>query len=240
MPKYYPIFLDVRRRRCVVIGGNETAEEKTTRLLEHDADVMVISPELTQGLHTLAINDVISWTRRSYNPGDLEDAFIAIVADTIDTSTNRQVHNEAKAKNVPLNVVDIPSLCTWIAPAIAYRGDVTLAASTGGASPALARRIREELDGTSKTLSSNSILGLADLSPLLADARKQFSERSIRLKPDHWQACLTNELVELVQAGHKGQAMQLLMSNLIIGVDCDCIDEKCRMFEDLGKRQSGT
>ena len=237
MPGYYPVFLDVRGRRCVVIGGGEMGEEKATRLLEYDADVTVISPDLTEGLRGLADDGAISWTQRGYEPGDLEGAFIAIVSDTSDDSVNRQAYDEARSRNVPLNVVDVPDLCTWIAPAVARQGDVILAASTGGASPALARRLREELEGTSRMQSAHGVMTLADLAPLLAEARKRLSERGVRVNPDHWQACLTDKLVDLVQVGQESRAMEVLMSSLDIGTDCDCENGTCRMWEELGAAQ---
>ena len=238
MPGYYPVFLDVRGRRCVVVGGGVLGEEKATRLLKYDADVTVIGPDLTEGLRGLADDGAISWTQRGYEPGDLEGAFIAIVADTSDDSVNRQAYDEARSRNVPLNVVDIPGLCTWIAPAVARRGDVILAVSTGGASPALARRLREELEGTSRMRSAHGVMALADLAPLLADARKRLAERGVRVNPDHWQATLTEDLVDLVQAGQESRAMEVLMSSLNIGNECDCANGTCRMWDELGASQA--
>ena len=138
MPPYYPVFLDVRDRRCVIIGGNRVAEEKAARLFEFGASAVVISPELTDGLASM-LDDGLAWIRRGYEPGDLEGAFIAIVADTSDDDVNKAVSVEAKQRNVPLNVADVTDLCTWIAPSIVRRGDVVVAASTGGVQPRLWR-----------------------------------------------------------------------------------------------------
>ena len=233
MPAYYPVFLDVRDRRCVVVGGGELGEEKALRLLEYGAAVEVVSPEVTSRVRELAAGGRLTWTGRRYQSGDLYGAFVAIVADTEDSKMNRAVYDEAKARSVPLNVADVTHLCTWIAPAVVRRGDVVVAASTGGASPALARKMREELDGTGSVNSRHGVMEYADLAPLLADARSQLARRGIKLKGDHWQACLTDDLVDLVLADRSGEAAEVLMSCLLSGVDCGCENETCRMWEEL-------
>ena len=233
MPAYYPVFLDVRDRRCVVIGGGELGEEKAVRLLDYGAKVIVISAEVTKGTQALVDDGRLTWIRRSYRRGDLEDAFIAIVADTSNRRVNRSVYDEAGARNVPLNVIDIPNLCTWIAPAVVRRGDVVVAASTGGASPALARRFREELSGTNRVKSHYGVMEYADLAPLLSEARGELTCLGVRLKADHWQACLTDDLVDLVQSNRPEEAKSVLMSRLLEGADCGCEDGTCRMWEAL-------
>ena len=233
MPAYYPVFLDVRDRRCAVIGGGKIGEEKAVRLLEYGAEVVVISPDVTDRVRALARGDGLTWIRRPYERGDLEGAFIAIVADTSDPRVNKAVHVEAAERNVPLNVVDVTELCTWIAPAVVRRGHVTVAISTGGASPALARRFREELSGTSRMKSGYGVMNFADLAPLLSDARSALARRGVKLNADHWQACITDDLVELVQADKSDQAAELLMSSLLTGADCECPDGTCALWEEL-------
>ena len=201
MPLYYPVFLDLRGRRVVVIGGGAMGEEKVTRLLPYEAQVVVVSRDVTDEVAELADDGTIEWVRRPYRRGDLDGAFIAIVADTSDDAVNQAVSEEARERNVPLNVADVTELCTWITPSVARRGEVIVATSTGGASPALARRFREILNGTSRTPSRHELMDFADLAPLLSDARKQLLDKGIRLNLDHWQACLTDELIDLVQAG---------------------------------------
>ncbi len=234
MPPYYPVFLDVRGRRCVVIGGNGVAEEKAARLLEYGAGAVVVSPELTDGLAAM-VDDGLAWVRRGYRPGDLEGAFIAIVADTSDDDVNRAVSAEARERNVPLNVADVTDLCTWIAPSIVRRGDVVVAASTGGASPALARRFREQLDGTNRVETGHDLMALADLAPLLSAARRELARQGVRLNPDHWQACLTDDLIDLARAGRTKEASERLVANLMAGTECGCPEGVCRAWEELGE-----
>ena len=236
MPLYYPVFLDLRGRRVVVIGGGAMGEEKVTRLMPYGADVVVVSPDVTDEVSELADDGKIEWVRRPYRPGDLEGAFIAIVADTSDDAVNQVVSEEARERNVPLNVADVTDLCTWITPSVARRGEVIVATSTGGASPALARRFREILNGECRLESRHELMDFADLAPLLSDARKQLLDKGIRLNLDHWQACLTDELIDLVQAGQIEQAKQVLMDSLLVGTTCDCSDSVCAMYEEMAQQ----
>lgn len=233
MSAYYPVFLDIRARRCVVVGGGALAEEKVERLEDYGANTVVIAPELTQKLQEMAVQNEIVWINRGYRDGDLEGAFIAIVADTSDALVNKAVSTEATARNVPLNVNDVTHLCTWIAPAVVKRGDVIVAASTGGASPALARKFREELNGTSRTGSRHEVMDYADLAPLLTEARQELLRDGIRVKPDHWQACLGDDLVDMVHEGRNEEARSALMERLKVGVECDCPQTSCRMWDEL-------
>ena len=236
MPLYYPVFLDLRGRRVVVIGGGAMGEEKVTRLMPYGAQVVVVSPDVTDEVSKLAQDGQVEWTRRLYRGGDLEGAFIAIVADTSDDAVNHAVSEEARQRNVPLNVADVTDLCTWITPSVARRGEVIVATSTGGASPALARRFREILNGECRLESRHELMDFADLAPLLSDARKQLLDKGIRLNLDHWQACLTDELIDLVQAGQIEQAKQVLMDSLLVGTTCDCADTVCAMYEEMAQQ----
>ena len=235
MPLYYPVFLDLRGRRVVVIGGGAMGEEKVTRLLPYEAQVVVVSRDVTDEVAELADDGKIEWVRRPYRRGDLDGAFIAIVADTSDDAVNQAVSEEARERNVPLNVADVTELCTWITPSVARRGEVIVATSTGGASPALARRFREILNGECRLDSRHELMDFADLAPLLSDARKQLLDNGIRLNLDHWQACLTDELIDLVQSGDIERASQVLMDNLLVGTTCDCSDTVCAMYEEMAQ-----
>ena len=120
MPTYYPVFIDVKGRKCVIIGGGNIGEDKVRKLLDCEAEVVVISPEVNEGVQELADKASLTWHRREYENGDLAGAFIAI-ASTDDNDVNRQIAAEAEELNVLLNVVDVTHLCTFIAPAISRR-----------------------------------------------------------------------------------------------------------------------
>jgi siroheme synthase-like protein len=143
--RYHPVYLDLRGRRCVVVGGGNVAQGKVESLLDANGRVTVVSPTLTAALAALAETHEIVHHPRRYRSGDLAQAALAYVA--VDDETERAtVASDAAAAGVPVNVVDAPGLCSFIAPAVVRREPVVIAISTGGASPALARRLREELE----------------------------------------------------------------------------------------------
>ncbi len=142
---YYPVYLNLMGRRCIVIGGGAVAQGKVKTLLTSDALVTVVSPQITQELKKLADEDRITYVARDYRHGDLARAFLVISA-TGDRTTNEQVWQEAKEQNLLINVVDDLPHCTFIAPAIMRRGDLVIAISTSGKAPALAARLREQLE----------------------------------------------------------------------------------------------
>lgn len=143
--RYYPIFLDIRGRPCLVIGGGKVAERKVLSLLDAGARVTVISPTLTRSLNKLYRERKIEHYPRAYEKGDVRGFYMAFSA-TNDRAVNRMIAEEAKEEMVFLNVVDEPELCDFIVPSLVKRGDLLIAISTSGKSPALARQIRLELE----------------------------------------------------------------------------------------------
>lgn len=142
---FFPICLDIADRHCVVIGGGKVAERKVAGLLECGATVSVVSPELSEPLRCLADRGGINWVARPYQPGDLAGAFLVIAA-TDDPAVQEAVHTEAEQGNLLLNVADVPKWCNFILPATTRQGELTIAVSTAGKSPALARKLREGFD----------------------------------------------------------------------------------------------
>jgi precorrin-2 dehydrogenase/sirohydrochlorin ferrochelatase len=143
--EYYPVFLDIAGKRCVVIGGGKVAERKCAPLISAGAEVSVISPRISRELGAYKEKGLIRHIRRSYRKGDIDSAFVVIIA-TDSEKTNRKVAADAASSRVLLNVVDNPSLCNFIVPSVLRRGPLTIAVSTGGVSPAMARAIRHELE----------------------------------------------------------------------------------------------
>ena len=144
---YYPIFLRVAGRSCLVIGGGRVAEEKVRSLLAAGARVTVISPQLTPGLRALAASEQITHQDRTYASSDAGGFFLAYAA-TDDADLHVKIAADAAAAGTLVNVVDQPQLCDFIMPSIVERGDLVIATSTSGTSPAMARRIRCELEQT--------------------------------------------------------------------------------------------
>jgi precorrin-2 dehydrogenase/sirohydrochlorin ferrochelatase len=143
--RYYPLFLDIKGKKVVVIGGGNVAERKVTGLLEAQATVIVVSPDITPGLKELESRGLIGWKAISFVADDLDDAWLVIAA-TDDQSVQRIVHSEAERRGIFCNTVDQPDLCSFIVPSVVRRGDLCLAISTAGKSPALARRLRREFE----------------------------------------------------------------------------------------------
>ncbi len=144
MTQLYPLFIDIKNRLTIVIGGGQVSERKVLALLEREAKVRVISPDCTKGLQELADNGQIETARRCYQPGDLTGAWL-VIASSDDQEVNRQVFAEANQQHIFCNVVDVPELCTFHVPSVVQQGELQIAASTGGSSPAMAKRIRKEL-----------------------------------------------------------------------------------------------
>lgn len=142
---YLPIFLDVTGRRCVVVGGGEVAERKVEALLEAGAAVTVVSPTVTPLLATMASLARIVHLAREYQAGDMRGCAL-VYAATDRPELHRALAREAHDLGVPLNVADVPELCSFIAPAVMRQGALQIAISTGGASPAFAARLRGELE----------------------------------------------------------------------------------------------
>ncbi|HLM77194.1 MAG TPA: bifunctional precorrin-2 dehydrogenase/sirohydrochlorin ferrochelatase [Rubrobacteraceae bacterium] len=137
----YPIFLDLEGKRCVVVGGGEVANRKARKLLQARAKVVVVSPEVKPELASMAAEV----RRRPYREGDLEGAFLVFAA-TDAREVNAVVAREARERGIPINVADKPSEGNFALPSVLRRGQLQVAVSTGGASPALARKIRQELE----------------------------------------------------------------------------------------------
>lgn len=142
--KYYPICLQVEGSRCLVVGGGKVAERKVLGLLESGADVVVVSPELSAGLRGLQAEGRITWEARGYQQGDVAGFFL-VMAATDNREVQDQVQADAARHQILVNVADVPEKCNFILPALVKRGALSIAISTSGKSPALAKRLRREL-----------------------------------------------------------------------------------------------
>lgn len=141
----FPIFLKLESRACLVVGAGVVAEGKIQGLLAEHASVQVIAPEATPQIRQWVSAGTIEWQPREFESADLEGKFLVIVA-TSSRDVNARVFTEAHAKGILCNAVDDPPNCDFYYPAVVRRGDLQIAVSTGGQSPALAQRIRQELE----------------------------------------------------------------------------------------------
>jgi precorrin-2 dehydrogenase / sirohydrochlorin ferrochelatase len=143
--KYYPISLNLKGRRVLVVGAGDVALQKLGRLLACQARVHVVAPAAIPKIQKLARDARIRWSRRAYKAVDLKGASLVIAA-TDDSALQKTIAAAARVRKIWVNVVDVPPLCDFIAPAVVTRGDIQIAISTGGAAPALAKHLRRKLE----------------------------------------------------------------------------------------------
>ena len=144
MKKYYPVNLDITNRRCVIIGGGDVAERKAERLIECGAQVTIVSPLLTPLLEERKKARQIVHVDKDYEEKTLHGAFMVIGA-TDRNEINAQISQDALSLGILVNIVDDPDKCNFILPSLVQQGDLSIAISTGGKSPALAKKLREDM-----------------------------------------------------------------------------------------------
>jgi precorrin-2 dehydrogenase/sirohydrochlorin ferrochelatase len=143
--KYYPVYLDITNKRCIVVGGGDVAERKAERLLSFGARVTVIGKTLTPLLETMKRDGRIEHINADYDGAFISDA-IMVIGATNREEINAQIAGDGKHKGILVNIVDDPGRCDFILPSIMQQGDLSIAISTGGKSPALAKKLREDLE----------------------------------------------------------------------------------------------
>lgn len=204
---YYPVFLNLDGKKCVVFGGGEVALRKVKMLRDFGAEVTVISPALCPGLVTLAGSRVINALRRAYRPGDLNNAFVVIAA-TDEKDVNAAIASEARELGVLVNIINAPEVCDFIVPAYVRRGDVTIAVSTAGRSPALARHIRGRLE---REFGEE----YAALAQLIGEVRSELRELNTKPDSETWQEALDLDLlIDLLKKGESSKARAILLNGL--------------------------
>lgn len=203
---FYIACLKLTGRRCLVVGGGDIGLEKVEGLLACGGDVVLVAPDANDALRDLAAEGSIAWEQREYEPGDLEGAFMAIAA-TDDSEVNIGVYNDAEARAMLVNVVDVPPLCNFILPAIVRTGPLAIAISTAGASPALAKRMKREISDlfgepyARLAVMLNDARGWAKGTLPTYQDRKEFFEGIVNGDPDP---------VELVRANRETEVLALI------------------------------
>ncbi len=214
--RYYPVFLDIAEKPVVVIGGGNVALQKVEGLAEAGARVTVVSPELHPRLREVVNAGSVKHIEREYRPGDLEGFQLAFVA-TDDRSANATVWREGHERGIWVNAVDDIPNCDFIMPGIVRRGDLVLAISTTGASPAMARKVREDLEAFLKDED-------ALLLDLAGEVRRELREQDItvrgcdrcgRAPTDVWNAALDADVKRLLAEGQREKAKQRLLKLLL-------------------------
>ncbi|MEW8507538.1 MAG: siroheme synthase CysG [Candidatus Thiodiazotropha sp.] len=201
---FFPIFLDLKNRPCLVVGGGSIAERKTALLLRSGAEVTLISPDLCHNLTTWRDMGRFTHLERAFLDADLNGQYLAIAA-TNDPAVNRRIAEIATSRRIPVNVVDQPELCSFIVPSIIDRSPVVAAISTGGASPVLARLIRARLESLIPA-------GYGRLAKLCSRFRQRVKERFAEPVERRlfWDRVLQGGVAERVFSGHEEEADQLM------------------------------
>lgn len=205
---FFPVLLNIKDKPCLLVGGGDVAARKALQLLRAGAEVRVVAPVMGEKLTALARQHKMTQRSGGFEPADLEGCVLAIAA-TDDNAVNRAVHAAALQKNIPVNVVDAPALCSFIMPAIVDRSPVLIAVSSGGAAPVLTRLLRARLE----TLIPAAYGSLALLAARFREKVKQrFAHSALRRR--FWENMLQGPVAERVFAGQERAAAAALQAAL--------------------------
>ncbi|MHB1458178.1 MAG: precorrin-2 dehydrogenase/sirohydrochlorin ferrochelatase family protein [Armatimonadota bacterium] len=199
---HYPINLNLKDRKCIVVGGGCIAERKAGALCEFGAAVSIVAPELTAGLRQMVDSQIVTYIDDVFRADMLDGVFVAIAA-TDDREVNRAVYLESEKRGILVNVVDDPELCSFYTPAVIQRGNLIISISTSGESPTLARKIREELE-----LQFGDEYG--QLSKLLGDLRGEVKSRYSQMgeRSEAYCRIVESDALELLGQGQYEEAVR--------------------------------
>ncbi|MEX0749869.1 MAG: bifunctional precorrin-2 dehydrogenase/sirohydrochlorin ferrochelatase [Dehalococcoidia bacterium] len=206
----YPIFVECKGRRVLVIGGGHVGAEKVRGLMNAEADITVVAPQLNEEMQGYKSDGRFAHIEREYRESDLDADWHFIMVATDDGAVNREVREAGNRRRIWVNAADDPANCDFILPSVVRKGKITLAASTSGTSPALARRLREELDA----YLTEDMPALADL---LAEVRQEVRKRGINVENDTWQEAIDAPLRVLLAQRRYDEARARLVERL--GID---------------------
>ncbi len=211
--KYYPAYLDIRNRKCLVVGGGRVALRKVEGLIKAGGRVTVVSPEFEEGFARLAKSPCLEMIRRSYSSNDLDGNFLVIGA-TDNSDLNRKISRDAESINMLCNIADVPEACNFILPSVVQRGDLIIAISTSGKSPAFARHLRKQLE---KQFGEE----YTDFLQLMGAVRKKLLAQK-HAPEEHkplFQQLIAGGLAGMIREGKTDQADKLLQKVLGKGFD---------------------
>jgi precorrin-2 dehydrogenase/sirohydrochlorin ferrochelatase len=175
---FYPLLLKLEDKNCLVVGGGRVALRKVNILLSAASSVLVVSPALIPELESQAARGKINYMQEYYHPDHLKGVFLAVGA-TGDEKTNSRIAEDCHSRNIPVNIVDNPSQCSFFFPSVARQGPLSISISTGGKSPAFARLLREKLERQMEKEWGEFLFYLGELRPLIL---QKVMDHSIRKK----------------------------------------------------------
>ena len=200
---FLPIFLNIRDKNCLVVGGGTTATRRIELLLQAHAKVHVVAPDLSNNLQTWLEQDKLTYRQGQFEPKDLQQKCLVIAA-TNDKAVNATISTQARDYNIPVNVVDQPALCSFIVPSIIDRYPVQIAVSTGGASPVLARLLRAKLESVIPS-------AYGRLAEFMAHFRDKVKKSlSFEQRRGFWEQVLQGSIAEMLLSGHTQKAHDAL------------------------------
>ncbi len=217
--KYYPVNLNIYNQNCLVVGGGGVACRKVKTLIDCGAVVTVVSPEARESIESMAESGRITLIRREYRSGDLEGKFMVIGA-TSDMPLNRRISADAQKRNMLCNIADVPEACNFILPAVVRRGDLIIAVSTSGKSPAFAKKLRQDLE---KTFGGE----YARFLDLMGAVRKRLlcEEHDPEAHKDLFETLINRGLLAMVRENQKSDIDRLLADVLGDGYAYECLME---------------
>lgn len=205
----YPINVDLRNRPCLVIGGGTVAERKAARLLDEGAVVTVIAPTATATLKDRAASGLLTWQAKKYERGD-EKPFFLIICATDDKAVSRMASQAAEDAGKPINVCDVPELCSFTLPAVVRQGDLQLAISTNGKGPAFSRWLRQHFE---KQFDDRYGRWLDEVARVRSAAKEALP--SSKDRHAFWRTALSDDIMDLVEANDIDEAGRRLFQKLI-------------------------
>lgn len=206
MENLYPIYLKLAGQLCLVVGGGKVAERKVGSLLECGARVRLVSPAVTSQIEEWANQGKLELRQRQYQTGDLEGAFLVFAA-TNQEKVNRRVSEECLSRNLVVNVVDDPPRCNFFVPSVIRRGKLSIAISTSGASPALAAKIRRQLERQFGP-------EYEEFMEILADLRRQVlaGEADIQQRKQIFSHLVESDILDLLRRKKYGQVKERIQN----------------------------
>ena len=206
--RYYPIYLDIQNRNCLVVGGGGVGTRKVATLLNCGAKVTAVSPDMSDKLRSLAGSPGLTLKQRPYRSSDLEGMFLVIGA-TDDETLNRQISRDAEQRGTLCNIADRPEICNFILPAIVQREDLVITVSTSGKSPALAKKLRKSLEAR-----FGEEYGV--LLKLMGGIRKKLLSQSHEPEAHKpiFEQLINSDLITLIKEGRTAEVNALLLNIL--------------------------
>jgi len=212
---FYPVNLDIKGRECLVVGGGAVASRKAQSLADCGARVIVVSLEFTEALKALEDSSTVSLISKTYESSDLDNKFLVIGA-TDNEALNRKINDDAEKRNMLCNIADVPDICNFILPAVIRRGDLSIAISTSGKSPAFAKKLRKDLESTfGEEYATFLILMGAIRKKLLA------IEHAPEFHKPLFEKLIDNNLLDMIRTNNKENINQLLEEVLGSGYNYD-------------------